>query len=115
MQDNWQTTGRMWYDHLLTDWNNGDHVDGGHGVLDIGTGVFTAGNFSNSHSTLVFLQELLGTILLPFLDLVLAWPVEIHTANFLCTSMANKLTKQGLYLEMHMVGNSTMTRGREQW
>jgi len=33
----------MSYDSLLTDWNNGDHVNGGHGVLDISTGVFTAG------------------------------------------------------------------------
>jgi len=38
-----QYTGRMSYDYLTTDWNNGDHVDGGHGVLDVSTGVFTAG------------------------------------------------------------------------
>jgi len=42
-QGSWQTTGRMSYDYLLTDWNNGDHVNGGHGVLDVSTGVFTAG------------------------------------------------------------------------
>ena len=33
----------MSYDYLTTDWNNGDHVNGGHGVLDVSTGVFTAG------------------------------------------------------------------------
>ena len=43
MQDDWRTTERMSYDYLLTDWNNGDHVNGGHGVLDVSTGVFTAG------------------------------------------------------------------------
>merc|ERR1712192_60711 len=42
-QESWTTTGRMSYDRLLTDWNNGDHVNGGHGVLDVSTGVFTAG------------------------------------------------------------------------
>ena len=33
----------MTYDHLVTDWNNEDHVNGGHGALDVSTGVFTAG------------------------------------------------------------------------
>ena len=33
----------MTYDYLTTDWNNGDHVNGGHGALDISNGVFTAG------------------------------------------------------------------------
>ena len=33
----------MTYDYLTTDWNNGDHVNGGHGALDVNTGVFTAG------------------------------------------------------------------------
>ena len=49
LQESWDTTGRMSYDQLTTDWNNGDHVNGGHGVLDTSTGIFTAGNLSNSH------------------------------------------------------------------
>ena len=43
MQNTWSTTGRMSYDSLLTDWNNGNQVNGGHGALDVSTGVFTAG------------------------------------------------------------------------
>ena len=43
MQEQWETIGRMSYERLLTDWNNGEHVNGGHGALDVSTGVFTAG------------------------------------------------------------------------
>ena len=41
----------MTYDHLVTDWNNGDHVNGGHGALDVSTGVFTAGLTNSSNSS----------------------------------------------------------------
>merc|ERR1719391_46327 len=51
-RESWDTTGRMSYDQLTTDWNNGDHVNGGHGVLDTSTGTFTAGTAGHYTATI---------------------------------------------------------------
>merc|ERR1712198_627294 len=51
-QNLWRTTGRMSYSHLTTDWNNGDHANGGQGVLDTSTGTFTAGTAGHYTATI---------------------------------------------------------------